>query len=246
MAEYVESVLKAARIMRAFDPQHRVMTVREISARTEIPRSTCHALCATLVEARFLEAMPDAGYRLGPAVAWLGAQVFERIGLVEAATRTMENLSRHHQGDVQLGQYVAKGWIVYLHHVEYEGGLLRYRLGTRVPAHLTASGRAAMSRFEQVEVAEIMRLHAGADLDALLRDLTRTRDRGYAVTDGTGPQVRSVAAPILDAEGDVVGAVSLTQRRSVMNERRTLASASAVRSAAQEISQRLATRGLRP
>ncbi|MEV0972535.1 IclR family transcriptional regulator [Microtetraspora glauca] len=245
MAERVEAVLKAAKVLRAFDPQHRIMTVREISARTGIPRSTCHALCVTLVEARMLEAMHEGGYRLGPAVAWLGAQVFERIGLAEAATRTMENLAKHFGGDVQLGQYVAKGWIVYLHHVEHDGGLVHHRVGARVPAFRNACGRAAMSRFDQLEVADIMTRHPGVDLDPLLRDLTLTRERGFAVSDSSQPQIRSVAASILDAEGNAVGAVSVAQRRSVMNERRTLALGNAVRAAAQEISQRLATRGIR-
>lgn len=243
MAERVEAVLKAAKVLRSFDPQHRIMTVREVSARTGIPRSTCHALCSTLVEARMLEAMPEGGYRLGPAVAWLGAQVLERIGLAEAATRTMEDLARQFGGGVQLGQYVAKGWIVYLHHVEHDRGLIRHRFGSRVPAYRTACGRAAMSRFEPLEVADIMTLHPGVDLDLLLRDLTLARERGFAISDTSSPQVRSVAACILDPDGSVVGAVSIAQRKSVMNERRTLTLGNAIRSAAQEISQRLATRG---
>lgn len=244
MAERIEVVLKATRVLRSFDPQHRVMTVREITARTGIPRSTCHALCATLVEARMLEAMPEGGYRLGPAVAWLGAQVIERIGLAEAATRTMENLARQLHGNVQLGQYVAKGWIVYLHRVEQDSDLSRHRLGTRGPAHRTACGRAAMSRFDQIEVADIMTLHPDADLDPFLRDLTLVRERGYAVTNDN-PHVRAVAAPVIDPDGSMVGAVSFTQRREVMTERRVLTVANAIRSAAQEISQRLATRGFR-
>lgn len=252
MAELVESVVKAARVLRAFEPHSGAMTVREIAARTGIPRSTCHALCNTLVEVRMLEVLPEGGYRLGPATAWLGAQVFERTGLVEAAVPTMQNLAQMSGAQVDLSQYVSKGWMVFLHHVEDPRVRSSNRMGSRVPAHQCAEGHAVLSQLESLEIREIV-LRAAGDLgapgveddvayDRLLRSLSQARRQGFAVMDRARTTLRTVAAPLRDADGVTVGALSVSMPRQSVNDRRVQTLGVALRAACHEISQRLATR----
>ncbi|MBM3678469.1 MAG: helix-turn-helix domain-containing protein, partial [Actinobacteria bacterium] len=106
-ASRVESVAKAARILATFQPDIRVLTVREIARRTDMPRSTCHAICATLAAEGLLERATGGGYRLGAVLAGMGAQVIERAGLVEAASPAMSMLSRTVGGEIHLGQFAA-------------------------------------------------------------------------------------------------------------------------------------------
>jgi len=48
-------------------------------------------------------------------------------------------------------------------------------------------------------------------LDELLKRLREVKARGYAVSDGENAyQLRTVAAPVFDAEGHVTGGVSMT------------------------------------
>ena len=253
MAELVESVVKAARVLRAFEPHSGAMTVREVAARTGIPRSTVHALCTTLVEVRMLEALPEGGYRLGPATAWLGAQVFERTGLVEAAVPTMHSLARIAGAQVDLSQYVSKGWMVFLHHVADARLRSSSRMGSRVPAHECAEGRAVLSQFESLEIREIV-VRASGDLGApgvddnaayaqLLRCLAQGRQHGFVVMERARSNLRTVAAPLRDPDGVTVGALSVSMARPSVNERRVAQLGEALRAANHEISQRLATRG---
>jgi DNA-binding IclR family transcriptional regulator len=253
MAELVESVVKAARVLRAFEPHTGAMTVREISTRTGIPRSTCHALCATLVHVRILEALPEGGYRLGPAAAWLGAQVFERTGLVEAATPTMQSLVRIGGAHVELTQYVSKGWMVFLHHLEDPRMRAANRVGYRVPAYQSAEGRAVLACMEMLDVHDILQTKGPSDLgapgvedtddlDAVLRSVALGRKRGYAVLDRARSSLRTVAAPLLDAEGAPVGALSVSLSRHALTEPRVEALAVSVRAACHEVSQRLTSR----
>ena len=152
----VESVAKAARILHAFDPERRTLTVRELASRSGCPRSTCHAICATLVDEQLLERVPGGGYRLGPALAEMGGQVIERTGLVEAATPSMRGLSRAVGGEVHLGQLVGR-FVIYLIRIEHERRLpMRNRMGLRAPAHLTGCGKAALAQLDPVRVRGLL------------------------------------------------------------------------------------------
>lgn len=85
MTAPVQSVTKAVEILKAFDSRHRVLTVRQLSSRTGIPRSTCHSLCSTLATEGLLELGNGGdGYQLGAMLARLGGQVIERTGLIDA------------------------------------------------------------------------------------------------------------------------------------------------------------------
>ena len=108
----VAAVSKAGQVLTAFTPATSVLSVRQVAARTGIPRSTAHVLCQTLVASGLLKASRN-GYELGPLVLELGAQVIERTGLVRAAEGLFELVSHAHELELHLGQ-LTEGWIVYL------------------------------------------------------------------------------------------------------------------------------------
>jgi IclR family acetate operon transcriptional repressor len=237
-------VAKAARILSTFQPELRVLTVREIARRTDLPRSTCHAICATLTAEGLLEQATGGGYRLGPALAGMGAQVIERSGLVEAASRTMNLLSRTVGGEIHLGQFAA-GWVVYLIRVEHARVSMNNRLGLRVPAYLTGCGKAALSTLEPDQVREFVAATTDQarppDLDALQAELSVARRQGFVVSDSFEPGFVSVAAPVLGRDGRVVGGISAAHERAVVDPARTIRIAASVVEAARQTSERMST-----
>lgn len=220
MAELVESVLKAYRVLRVFGPNTGPLTVREIAARSGIPRSTCHSLCATLEHVSMLESLPGGGYQLGSAQAWLGAQAFERMGLVKATHTQLEQLHRAGYPSVSVSQYIPRGWVVFLHRIE---GAPNHRvggLGTRRPAYTCVEGQVVLASMTDSEREDI--LHPGdasrlgadgvpdqdrAGLDAIFR---WAREEGYLVSNHPGVQTRTIACPILGWSGTGVGALSVS------------------------------------
>jgi IclR family acetate operon transcriptional repressor len=238
----IESVVKASTILKAFEPGRRLLTVRELAARTGISRSTCHMVCATLEGEELLEKVPGGGYRLGPALAVLGGQVIERAGLVEAALPAMHQLSREERGEVHLGQLVSS-WVVYLHRIEMDRRLpMRNRKGLRAPAHLTGCGQAALSALNPERALELLRLHEDEedlDVDEVMQNLERARAAGYAVSDRFQPGVVSVAAPLRGPGGSVLGGISVARSADVMDARRTARVGAAVIRAAGTTSERL-------
>jgi DNA-binding IclR family transcriptional regulator len=93
-------------------------------------------------------------------------------------------------------------------------------VGVRLPAHLTASGRAILAALPPAQVlalypdrsAFVDRHGKGsASLSALRTLLAETRQRGYAVEDGeVTPGFASVAAPVLDPNGHPVAGLAVT------------------------------------
>ncbi len=93
-------------------------------------------------------------------------------------------------------------------------------VGVRLPAHLTASGRAILA---QLPAAQVRALYPSArdfvdrhglgprSLSALRTVLSETRQRGYATEDGeVTPGLASVAAAVLDHNGHPVAGVAVT------------------------------------
>lgn len=239
MTTRIESVAKAARILRTFEPERRILSVRDIAARTGVARSTCHAICVTLVDAELLEAVPGGGYRLGLGLAGMGGQVIERTGLVEASTRSMYLLSRAVGGEIHLGQ-LAGGWVIYLIRVEHERRLpMRNRMGLRAPAHMTGCGKAALTGATPERVRDLVGRHDGVDVQPLLAELAEGRRRGWVVSDRWQEGVLSVAAPVFDATGAAVGGISVAHPRGVMDERRRERVGTAVCAAARQVSGQL-------
>ena len=106
------SVLKACKVLRAFTPTVGVLSVRQVAARAQIPRSTAHELCRTLVAEGMLETSGH-GYQLGPSILELAGQIIERTGLVRAAEGILDRLVRAPEQEAHLGQLL-QGWIVYV------------------------------------------------------------------------------------------------------------------------------------
>lgn len=93
-------------------------------------------------------------------------------------------------------------------------------VGVRLPAHLTASGRAVLAL---LPAAQVRALYPGAaafvdrhglgprSLSGLRRLLSETRQRGYANEDGeVTPGLASVAAAVTDHNGHPVAGVAVT------------------------------------
>lgn len=211
----VKSVEKAALILGSFAPRTQVLSLRSLSRVTGIPRSTVHALCVTLCDAGLLEEVPGRGYELGLGLVALGGQVLHRRNFVEATEGLLGPLMHEDGTWVLVGQLV-EGWIVYLaRYTSARHGQVNSRAGLRVPAHRTACGKAAMSMLDDAEVIRRVEAACAADhlalpdVSVLLSQLAGVRESGYVVNTDWRPGRLSIAAPVVDPIGSVVGAISV-------------------------------------
>lgn len=234
----LQSVRNAARLLKEFAGDRRDLGVTDVARRLGISTSTAFRLLTTLTEERLLERADTAGrYRLGIAMYELGVTVFPHTGLHEAAIPVLANL-RHATGEaVQLG-ILDHLEVVFVERLE-SPQTLRYiaRVGHRLPAHASSTGKVMLAFLPPDVLAARLADWTPVRLTrrtivskaALLSDLRRVAERGWAqnVEEGTLGTV-SVAAPIRDATGEVVAALSVVlpvARASPQTTRRCVAAA---------------------
>jgi DNA-binding IclR family transcriptional regulator len=181
-------------------------------------KSTAHLLLQTLREDGLVDYDPaTSAYRVGLRVFEIGATAVEQGGFGARLIGAMEDLARRSNESVSLGVLNA-GSVLFVQRIE-SPEILRadIRLGTRMPLHASASGKALLAAMSEEEVARLLpeSLPATArrtlrQRDALLAELRQIRERGYAsqleeFVDG----IAALAAPVFDAGGRALAALSI-------------------------------------
>ncbi|MFE6888412.1 IclR family transcriptional regulator [Streptomyces sp. NPDC057694] len=240
------SVAKALHVLHAVaraDGPHRL---GDIAERSGVPKATAHRVLATLVEEGYVAADGEGRYGCGVQLRSLAAQVLsdDAVG-IDAVLRALQQ---------RLGQAVHLAVLsgdhaTYTHKVD-PGHAYRIAtdVGTPLPLHATAAGKALLAHLPGREAADILdrtglpartpRTHT--DRAALVEELAAIRAAGYAVDyEEADDSICSLAAPVLDADGTAVGAVSVSSLTFLVTEVQLAEFAPAVRQAAQDVSRRL-------
>lgn len=244
MVQEVQSVAKAALILGVFDRMNRLLTVREISSKTGIPRSTVHEICRTLVAANLLESRPDGGLQLGIGLAMLGGQVIERQGLVDAAQQPIQQNLDQFGVEVHLAAYIP-GAVFYAYRKRAVTRVTTAnRTGRRWAIHTSACGRSILATMSpaarEEELAPLVTDEERAQLTA---ELDRYQRDGFIVTDVSQPGLVSIAAPVLDSSGLAIGAIGIADTKQSMSRQRIAVLGDAVRTSAIETSRAMGWQG---
>jgi DNA-binding IclR family transcriptional regulator len=190
--------------------------VTEVAARTGLPKSTAARLLTTLVGLAAVEQVPGAtDYRLGPRLLALSAGLGVVRTLTQVARPELEALAAE-TGEAA-GLAVREGSAV--HYIDQADSpqpvVVRDWTGTRLPLHPVSSGRVFLAAMPLAELDRVLAaplerftpatVVSPAALRALLRDVVRD---GIAWTaDEYAEGITSVAAPVVDAAGEVVAAI---------------------------------------
>lgn len=194
-----------------------VRTLGELSDHSGLPKSTVHRLTGVLVDHGFLARVSGHRFRLGHRLMELGERAKEQVPLPRIARRHMEALSAATRETIHLGELVGRD-IVYLEKVEGARGLqMRSRVGLASTASTTAMGKVTIAHQPEAQWADYFTggpartpnsIVSGEAFEAELRAV---RARGYAFDRQENEEgICCIAAPIRDASGRVVAAISLT------------------------------------
>lgn len=182
----------------------------------------------------------------------LGTGVTEHVDLHRAALPVLTHL-RHTTGEMVHVAVLDGLEVVYIERLEsYHLMPIFRRVGHRVPAHVTSSGKVLLAALPPDELARrlldwtqiAITSRTITDRGRLMLDLQRTLDRGWADNREEGHQgVVSVGAPIRGADGRVAAAVSVVGASNRMTPAVMRRSVPQVIEAAGLISRRLGHRG---
>ncbi len=210
----MQSICRAFAVLRALavGPQG----VTDVADQVGLPKSTVARLLTSL-EAVGAVAQDDAGgdYRIGPGlIDIVGASGDER-GLVVAARPHLHGLVNQMAETAGVSVRVDRT-VYYLDQVEHESEVqVRSWIGEYCPMHLVPSGLVWLAHLPEDVIAqyvagglEATTANSVTDAAALAVRLTQVRSAGYVwVYEEFAPGINSVAAPVFDADGEVVAAL---------------------------------------
>lgn len=215
----LHSVVNATRVLKSFSAANVEWGVSDLARELDLGKSTVHRLLATLTEQGMLEQDNDSGrYRLGLVIFDLAAAVSSQINLHEAVLTPMTELRNRTGETVQVAVLDGRE-VVYIERLDSPNTLrLFLEIGRRNDAHCSGTGKALLAFLPREALDRLLkgwRLVPHTDrtitsIAALRKDLADARRRGYAENRHESELgVVSVAAPIRDASGAVVAAMSV-------------------------------------
>ena len=222
--------------------------VTEIADAIGVHKSTASRLLASLEAGRLVEQTTHRGsFRLGFGLMRLAAPVAGRMDVTREGLPVLETLAAEVGETVNLA--VLRGTdVVNLEQVRGPATITTVNwVGQPTPLHATASGKVLLAAFAPDDLAAFLarplpRLtpQTIAEAPALARELARVREQGYATTAEELEQgLDAVAAPVRDAGGHVVAAISVSGPVYRFDAARMAEVAPAVVAAAADLSRRL-------
>jgi DNA-binding IclR family transcriptional regulator len=193
--------------------------VTELGRRLGVHKATASRLVATLAERGLVErdAVTDK-YRLGFGLVRLAGAAMAGLDIVRTARPVLEDLADRTRETVNLG-VLSGDSVVYIDQVTGTRSIVAVSwVGRRTPLHATSNGKVLLSAMSDTELAR----HLSSPLarltertivapHALRAHLREVVVRGYAQTmEELEEGLNAVAAPVLQADGKVVAALSVS------------------------------------
>lgn len=201
----VQSLARGMRALEMLLTSGRLRTT-DVSTALEIDKGAASRILQTLVHSGFARRDSDRQYVPGPKSVAMARARSSTVGLKKRARPLLEQLVAQ-SGESSHIAILADDQVLYLDRAVPDAMLIVDRpVGTLAPLDRTALGRAFLA-FGKLPIDAA---YSAGD-PALHAALERFRDQGYADDDEQYYKgVRCVAAPVRDAEGNMVAAVSLS------------------------------------
>ena len=217
----VPGLRRGLAILRVLAASEEPLTAATLAARLGLPRSSTYHLLTELEAAGVVAHLPDrARWAVGIGAFEIGTGYLRHHPVDEVAGPPLRRLARRIGHDVHLGVLDGRELLYLLRERPPHPQTLVTAVGVRLPAHLTASGRAVLAGLAPAQRRAV--LAGGGPLTrrtdrgptsqrALTAVLSGDARRGWSVEDGEVSRgYASVARAIRDAGGQAVAAISVT------------------------------------
>jgi DNA-binding IclR family transcriptional regulator len=218
---HVPAATRTLRVLRFLAGQPDPVPLDRVCRAVGLPRSTAYHLLNAMIDEGFVVHLPDEHrYGLGVAAFEVGSGYARQEPLQRIARRHLARLVDEAGQSAHLAVLHGRDVLYVLEERAPGRPPLVTDVGVRLPAQLTASGRAILAGLAQPQVralfpdrsAFVDRHGLGPTSPSALRTLlAETRQRGYAVEEGeVTPGFASVASAVLDHNGHPVAGIAVT------------------------------------
>jgi len=215
----IKPIAKALRLLDTIGAAARPLTLAEASVQSGLPKSTAFKYIRTLLRAGYLSHDPiDDRYGIGPQIERLAESADRTAALRRSARPFMEELRERFNETVNLGILDGND-VVYLEMIHSTHRLRLHAVpGGHYAAYATGLGKALLAFLPEGQWTSHVPATLTAvtpttitDRDALGAELAAIRRRGHALDRGESDEyVSCVAAPVLDANGRAIAAISVS------------------------------------
>lgn len=202
---------KGLRVLELLAASPAPMRLSQLAVDLDLQKSSAHRILRQLVEAGYVHQEADSGMYGATLKVWeLGSAVVAALPIKQAAAGVLQELHRATSETVSLTVRDGDD-VLYLDKIVAPRPIgFTTRVGSRVPAPLTASGRAMLAYAEDAEaVIERVAARVGPeslDVRRALADVKRARKDGYLV--GRGRVERGIVGIAAAVPGRGRGAVA--------------------------------------
>jgi IclR family pca regulon transcriptional regulator len=216
--DFVQSLARGLSVITAFSRERPSMTLTEVAQATGLTRAAARRFLLTLHRLGYMY-MNEREFSLSPRTLELGYAYLSTTPFWELATPHMETLvDRLHES---CSVSVLDGdEVVYVARVPTKRIMtIALAVGSRLPAYATSMGRVLLAglppdEFDSYRKRVTLKPLAPRTVtnrDTLRELVDETRLQGWALVDQELEQgVRSVAAPLCDGKGAVIGAINVS------------------------------------
>jgi IclR family pca regulon transcriptional regulator len=214
--EFLSTLERGLRVLKAFDEDHPEMTLSEVAARTGLPPAVARRCLITLVELGYV-GQHERKFLLRPAVLTIGSAFLASMQIEQVVLPPLQTL-RDQTGDSASLSVLSGADILYVAHVSTDR---RFRVaagvGTRFPFHATSLGKAIAAHLPEEERAALCARapyqrfteRTVTDRAAMADRLALIAERGYdSALDELDYGIVSVAVPIFGRGGRVIASIN--------------------------------------
>ncbi len=216
---FMSSLARGLAVIRAFSQQTRLLTIAQLSHRTDIPRAAVRRCLYTLSKLGYVGTEDGRTYALRPRILALGHAYLSSTPLATAVQPLLDQISDELHESSSMAVLEGEE-ILYIARSSTTTRLMSIDLGlgSRLPAYCTSMGRVLLAnlppaRFEEyLAHAKLTRLtnRTISTPAELIRALAEVRRQGYAIIDQELEiGLRSIAVPVKDAAGTCVAAINV-------------------------------------
>jgi DNA-binding IclR family transcriptional regulator len=206
--QFVTALARGLELLRCFSPRESVLSNQELARKANLPRPTVSRLTYTLTRLGYLKQLPGGKYQLDVGVMAFGYAMLSNLSIRAVAHPLMEQMANHAKAAVAMAAR-DRLKMVYLDVVHGQGNVtMRRQVGTRLPIHLSAAGRACLAGLPENErdfLLDRIRERNAEDWQKIRRGLEKAfrdyADYGYCLSIGEWHRdVNAVAVPMLHAQ----------------------------------------------
>ena len=226
--DFVQSLERGLSVIRAFDADHPRLSLSEVAAATGLSRAAARRFLHTLVHLGYMH-NNGGRFSLRPKILELGYAYLSSLSLPEVAMPHLEELVEQVRESSSVSELDGQD-VVYIARVPTKRIMrVTISVGTRFPAYATSMGRVLLAAqpddWLDTYLAAVslhgLTGHTITSPAGLRQELRKIHSRGWALVDQELEEgLRSLAAPIRDADGTVIAAVNVSThaaRRSLEN-----------------------------